>query len=96
MIGTYGYIFDNEGGINGVVPIVEEDSFNRVGWEELFHHLPQAQLEILVCLYLGLKPLEIVEALGFKDIAAYYNASFKLRRLYREQKYRFIDYNESI
>ena len=94
MIGSYEYIFDEEGGINGVVPIIEEDTFNRIGWEELFHNLPQEQLEILVCLYLGLKPLEIVKALGFKNIAKYYNASFKLKRLYREQKYRFIEYND--
>lgn len=92
---NYGYTDRDEDTLGDLVPTVS-DTFNRIGWEQLFHNLPCEQLEILVFLYLGLKPLEIVEVLEFKNIAKYYNVSAKLKRLYREQKYRFIDYNELI
>lgn len=90
----YGYIDKEDYDPFGeIVPIVE-DTFNRIGWENLFHNLPKEQLEVLVCLYLGFKPTEIVKILHYKNIAKYYNVSAKLRRLYREQKDRFIDYND--
>lgn len=73
-----------------IVPVVQ-DTFNRVGWENFFHIMPQEQLEIMVCMYLGLKPLEIVKALQLKNIGKYYNASFKLRNIYRKEKGHFID-----
>lgn len=90
---TYAFLNGDEEGEVEIVPI-GEDTFDRIGWENLFHSLPQEQLEVLVCLYLGMKPLEIVKALGYENIGRYYNVSFKLRQMYRERKDRFVEYND--
>lgn len=92
MIDAYGFINANEDWLEDseIVPVVE-DTFNRCGWENFFHFLPQEQLEVMICMYLGLKPLEIVEALQMKNIGKYYNVSFKLRNVYRLNKDHFID-----
>ncbi len=63
-----------------------EKKIDMIAWEKLFHKLPQEQLEVFVCLYLGLKPKEIVKVLQFDKIARFYNVNAKLKRLYREQK----------
>lgn len=63
------------------------------GWEKLFHELPQDQLEVFICLYMGFKPREIVNVLGFKNIARFYNVNAKLKRIYREQNWRIFEYN---
>lgn len=78
--------------LESILPAVE-DSFDRYGWEELFHTLPQEQLEILVCLFLGMKPEEIVKVLQYPNIVRFYNVSTKLRRLYREQKDECLGYD---
>lgn len=85
---------NNEGGDEFGLGGSYEDSFDRIGWENMFHKLPVEQLEVLVCLYLGMKPVEIVKVLHYKNIIRYYNVSAKLRNLYREQKPRLLDYNE--
>lgn len=69
------------------------DTFDRYGWEKMFHHLPQEQLEVLVCLFLGLKPAEIVKVLHYPNIVRYYNVSTKLRKIYQERKEACLDYN---
>ncbi len=67
-------------------PIVNESLNDTVFLEEMFHNLPQEQLEVLVCLYLGFKPPEIVKILHYPNIVRYYNVSSKLRSLYRKRK----------
>ena len=84
---------DDEDAPNESLMPVVEDKFDRYGWEKLFHTLPQEQLEVLVCLFLGLKPEEIVKVLHYPNIVRYYNVSTKLRKLYQERKKVCLDYN---
>jgi hypothetical protein len=67
-------------------PVMDKEISDFVSLEGLFHNLPQEQLEVLVCLYLGFKPNEIVKILQYPNIVRYYNVSSKLRKLYRERK----------
>lgn len=72
--------------VEGRVPFVEEELSDQIGLERMLHRIPQDQLEVLVCLYLGFKPAEIVKILKYPNIIRYYNVSAKLRKIYREQK----------
>lgn len=89
--------YQYEGGEDGEdgpflgLQVQEQDQFDRVGWTNLFHLIPQKQLEIMICLFLGLSPKEIVTVLDFKNIAQYYNISNKLRKSYRLKKAQFVD-----
>jgi hypothetical protein len=65
---------------------VAEDRGDNIFLEQMFHNLPKEQLEVLVCLYLGFKPPEIVKILHYPNIVRYYNVSSKLRSLYRKRK----------
>jgi len=67
------------------------ESIDNLGWESLFHCISQEQLEVMICLYLGLNPSETVEVLDFPNIARYYNVSNKLRKVYRLKKGQFVD-----
>lgn len=78
---------DDEVGMYGYT---EPTNFDFVAYENLFHSLPKDQLEVMICLFLGMKPLEIVKALHFKNIARFYNISSRLRRSYQERKEAFI------
>lgn len=85
--------FDDDGDeMPGIFPAVE-DTFDRYGWEQLIHSLPQEQLELFVCLYLGFKPTEIVEILHYPNIVRYYNVSSKMRKIFKERKEVCLDYN---
>lgn len=74
----------------GFFGAVQPDNIDFVGFENLFHSLPKEQLEVMICLFLGMKPIEIVEALHFKNIARFYNISAGLRKSYQERKEAFI------
>lgn len=74
-------------------PAPKEETIDWTGWENFFHKLPQEQLEVFVCLYLGFKPKEIVDVLHFDNIARFYNVNAKLKKLYREQKIGILGYN---
>lgn len=76
-----------------LVPLVQPDTLDRMEWELFFHKMPQEQLELLVCLYLGMTPEEIIKALNYPNIARFYNANVKLRTFYRKQKVKFLAYN---
>ena len=91
----YGYIniYDEDFLNSEIVPIVHPDTLDRTAWENLFHAIPQEQLEVFVFLYLGLKPAEVAKALHYPNIVRFYNVNAKLRKTYREQKERFIAYN---
>lgn len=78
--------------MEGMFPSVE-DTFDRYGWEKLIHSLPQEQLELFVCLYLGYKPSEIVGILHYPNIVRYYNVSSKMRKIFKERKEVCLDYN---
>lgn len=66
---------------------------DKHAWEKFFHRVPKEQLELFVCLYLGMKPPEIVEVLGYPNIRRFYKVNDKLRETYRKEKDLFIDYN---
>ena len=87
----YGY--ENEGGEAEIIGVVEPDSFDKVGWQSMFYQIPREQMQILVCLYLGMKPPDIVKALEIPNIVRYYNASVKLRSIFRQKKDSILDYN---
>lgn len=78
---------DDESGKYG---LTEPDNIDFIAYENLFHSLPQDQLEVMICLFLGMKPLEIVKALRFKNIARFYNISSRLRKSYQERKDAFM------
>lgn len=71
----------------------EQQAIDQVGWERMFHNIPQEQLEVMVCLFLGFKPKEIVDILQLPNIVRYYNVSTKLRQSYKERKAECLDYN---
>lgn len=93
-LGNVNYIDDDEVSNRdelGMFGAVEPHAFDFVGYENLFHSLPKDQLEVMVCLYLGMKPLEIVKTLRFKNVARFYNISSRLRKSYQERKGAFMD-----
>jgi hypothetical protein len=69
-----------------------EDNFDRIGWERLFHDIPRPELELLGCIFLGMRPHEIMSTLGYKNIARYYAMSARLRAIYRQRKTDYVDY----
>lgn len=77
---------------NEIVP-VNEDAFEKIGWENLFHSMPQDLMEVLVCRYLGLNPTETVKTLKLKNIGKYYALNYKLHDMYKKKKKYYIDYN---
>ena len=79
--------------IGGVIAFEEDVFMDVVGWERFFHLIPQEQMEVLVCIYLGMKPVEIVEVLQLPNITRFYNVCMGLRKTYREQKGAVLDYN---
>lgn len=88
----YAYVLQGDGQ-SELVPVTDTVRMDFVGYERLFHHIPQDQMEVLVCLFLGMKPNEIVKALKYKNIVRYYNVSARLRMSFKRQKGRFLDYN---
>jgi len=72
-----------------IVPVAFQDTMDRTSWENLFHSLPQDQLEVLVCLFLGLSPDEVVKALHYPNIVRFYNVNAKLKASYNKQKQLF-------
>ncbi len=75
-------MFDEEGEEMEGMFAAEEDTFDRYGWEQMF----QEQLELMVCLFMGFKPSEIVKILHYPNIVRYYNVSSKMRKLFRERR----------
>ena len=77
---------NGENGYDPLEPVDNIEAADTIFMEDLLHHLPKEQLEVLACRYLGFKPKEIVEILAYKNIARYYNVNAKLRTLCRERK----------
>ena len=75
---------------NGRFGFTLPDIVDSVGMENLFHSLPKDQLEVMICLFLGMKPAEIVSALHFRNIARFYNISSRLRKSCLERKAAFM------
>jgi hypothetical protein len=63
-------------------PVFEEEHIDSVSLEKLFHSIPQAQLELLLCMYLGFKPKETMEILQYPNLVRYYNVRSKLKKIY--------------
>lgn len=77
----------------GATIAVEFDFIDKQVWEKFFHTLPTLQLHILVMLYVGMTPKEIMSTLNFKNPQKYYNESHKLKTLFRKKKQEVTDYN---
>jgi hypothetical protein len=74
-----------------LVPIVQAKTNDDNEWEHFFHDMPQAQLEVVICLYLGFKPAEIVKILKYPNIARFYNMSVQVKNTYRKRKTEYFD-----
>lgn len=70
-------------------PVSFQDNMDRPAWENLFHDIPQDQLEVLVCLLLGLKPKEIVNVLGYPNMQKFYKMNTRLKNSYKNKKDKF-------
>lgn len=94
MNNEYGYEDYHENlNESNFVPAVQCDVMDTAAFENLYHTIPQNQLEVLVCLYLGLRPKEIVEALQYPNITRFYNMNARLKKTYRQKKSHFLGYN---
>lgn len=60
--------------------------------DRFIHTIPRDQLEVLICLNLGMTPKEITVALRYPSIVRYYNISANLRRTFRERKGEYREY----
>lgn len=65
----------------------KENRIDVASWENLFHKLKKEQLEMIICIGLGLKRLEIIDLLDLKNNSAYSAAREKLKR--RSKKFRY-------
>lgn len=74
----------------GMFGAVDPEMSDAVGFENFFHSVPKEQLEVMICLYLGMKPKEIAIAFGYKNVARFYNISSRLRKTFNEGKATFI------
>lgn len=69
-----------------LTPQVFDDPDGNVDMEIMIHSLEQNELELLVCLYLGMLPAEIIRVLGLRNAVQLYYATQKLRRACKKQK----------
>lgn len=76
-----------------LVPIVRTDDIDSKAWEQLIYSMPQAYVELMICLYLGLKPKEIAKALEYGSVSRFYTNNRRMKQLYREQKKHILAYN---
>lgn len=72
-------------------PVFEDDT-DRIGLERFFFQLPQEQTALMISMFLGLKPKEIMEVHHFRTIGRFYSMSAKLRDSYKEKKGQFLGY----
>lgn len=81
-------------GIQAAAPLTEDESYRERyrGYSEtleldtFLHTIPRDQLEVMICLHLGMKPAEIAKCLGYPSVVRYYNISANLRKTFRERK----------
>lgn len=77
----------------GMFGVVSLDDMDTHGMERFLHTLPQEQLELVVCNFLGFSPKETAEALEYKNIIKYQNVTTALRRNFRERRDAILGYN---
>ena len=93
---NYGYVNNGMYGLDDLPPELHpvcEDSTDRLDFERFFFQLPKEQTEIMISMFLGLKPKEIVKIHRFRNIGRFYSMSAKLRDSYKSKKERFLGYN---
>ena len=73
-----------------LVPTINDTEQEFMDLETLFHSMSQEQLELVICFYLGLEPLEIVKVLHYANIVKFYNSNAKLHDFYKKQKPKFM------
>lgn len=76
-----------------LVPIVRNDDIDSRAWEQVICSMPQAYVEIIICLYLGLTPKEISKVLHYGSVSSFYTNNRRMKQLYREQKSHHLAYN---
>lgn len=92
-LGNVYYVDEDEvqrGDEMGLYGSVEQDNMDFIGYENLFHSLPREQLEVMICLFLGMKPVEIAKEFKYKNIARFYSINSRLRKSYQERKEEFM------
>jgi len=89
---TYGYASSVDGLPPELHPTYEDD-FDRIGWTRFFHELPCEETEVMVSLFLGMKPKEIMHIHHFTSMRRFYALSSRLRQSYREKKAQFLGYD---
>ena len=65
---------------------VEQDNLDTENLSNFFFSLPQKQTEILICIYMGFSPKEIVKILGLGNIQSFYWINSRLKKSYRSKK----------
>lgn len=81
----YGFV-NGENEFDPRDPLFEDNNMDSIAWEKFFYELSPDQLEVLLFLYLGFKPQEIMRKLKYKNIRRFYNVSATLRTVYRSRK----------
>lgn len=92
----YGYVTYRPTSLDELSPELHptvEDETDRIGLERFFFQLPKEQTEVMVSMFLGLKPKEIVKVHHFRNIGRFYNMSAKLRESYKDKKAQFLGYS---
>ncbi len=95
----YGYVNYNnlESEHPELVPTVFSNDDARIDLEleleKFFHLLPQEQLEIILCRYFDLKPIEIMKILEYPGIGRVYEGNKKVHNSYKKLKLQFLVYN---
>lgn len=81
-------------GVQTAAPLTEDESYREryrgysdtLELDTFIHTVPRDQLEVMVCLHLGMKPAEIAQCLRYPSVVRYYNISASLRKTFRERK----------
>lgn len=77
----------------GEANAVYMEHYDVAGLEKFFYTLPTEETEVMVCMYLGLKPKEAAAALGYRSMSSFYSMSARLRQSYQAKKSRFLGYD---
>jgi len=91
MMEDYGFASSVDGVPAELHPIYE-DNFDRIGWALFFHSLPREQTELMISMFLGMKPKEIVKLHHFRNMRRFYGMTARLRQSYKEKKSHFLGY----
>ncbi len=69
-----------------LTPRESDEYLDNAAWENLIHLMPQKYLELLICMYLGLKKREISQVLGYKSVSVFINTRHDMRNYCKTKK----------